>query len=204
MPRTGRRPGESGSRERILAAARSHFARDGYEGATIRRIAASARVDGALVMHFFGSKEHLFVEAMRFPVDPATFVPRLVGPGVDGLGERLALFFFEVWDGPDGGQFIALLRSVATNEKAAEMMRQFISREVLGRVAAALGSEIPKRRVALAASHLVGLALVRYIIKLEPIASADRRVLAREVGPVIQAYFATGGGPRGRGGTISR
>jgi AcrR family transcriptional regulator len=203
VPRTGRRPGESGSRERILAAARSHFARDGYDGATIRGIAASARVDGALVMHFFGSKEHLFVEAMRFPQDPADFVPVLVGPGVAGLGERLVAFFLDLWDGPNGGQFIALVRSVSTNEKAAEMMRQFIAKEVLARVVAALGKDVPKDRVALAASHLVGLALMRYIIKLEPIASADARALAREVGPVIQHYF-TARSPARRAGRSQR
>jgi AcrR family transcriptional regulator len=201
MPRTGRRPGESGSRERILATARAHFARDGYDGATIRGIAASARVDGALVMHFFGSKEHLFVEAMRFPQDPAEFVPALIGPGVAGLGERLTAFFLELWDGPSGSQFIALVRSVSTNEKAAEMMRQFISKEVLARVVAALGKDVPKERVALAASHLVGVALLRYIIKLEPIGSMDRRVLAREVGPVIQQYFSAKASARRKGGS---
>jgi Tetracyclin repressor-like, C-terminal domain len=76
-------------------------------------------------------------------------------------------------------------------------MRQFISREVLARASAALGKDVPKERIALAASHLVGLALVRYVIKLEPIASADRHALAREVGPVIQQYFS-GARPRRR------
>ncbi len=189
MARTGRRPGTSGSREKILAAARSRFAREGYDGATIRGIAAAARVNGALVLHFFGSKEHLFVEAMRFPLDPAVFVPKIVAPGTVGLGERLSRFYLEAWDGPGGGQLLALLRSVASNEKAAEMMRQFISREVMARVIAALGHDVPKQRVALAASHLIGIALLRYIVKLEPIASADPNALAREVGPVIQRYF---------------
>jgi AcrR family transcriptional regulator len=191
VARTGRRPGESGSRERILVAARAQFARDGYDGATIRAIAAAARVDGKLVLHFFGSKEHLFVQAMEFPEDPSQFLPVLLGPGVSGLGERFTEYFLELWDGPNGKQFIALIRSVATNEKAAEMMRQFISREVLARASAALGKDVPRERIALAASHLVGLALVRYVIKLEPIASADRRALAREVGPVIQQYFSS-------------
>jgi AcrR family transcriptional regulator len=203
VPRTGRRPGESGSRERILATARTHFARDGYDGATIRSIAASARVDGALVMHFFGSKEHLFIEAMRLPEDPVRSIPTLVGPGVEGLGERLAEFFLDQWEGPNGGQFIALVRSVATNEKAAEMLRGFISREVLARVVAGLGKDVPKERVALAASHLVGVALLRYIIKLEPLASMDRRALAREVGPVIQQYFS-GDPRRGRSARTTR
>lgn len=189
MTRTGRRPGASGSRDKILAVARSHFARDGYDGATIRGIATSARVDPALVMHFFGSKEHLFVEALRFPRDPADFVPRLVGPGVSGLGERLSRFFLETWEGPEGAQLIALMRSVATNEKAAQMTRQFVQSEILGRMSAALGEEVPKRQLALATSHLIGIAFLRYLVRLEPIASADRAVLARELGPVIQRYF---------------
>lgn len=189
MPRTGRRPGVSGSRETILAAARSSFARHGYDGATIRDIAASAGVDPALVRHYFGSKERLFVEALQFPADPAEFVPRLLAPGPDGLGERLASFFIEAWDAPDGKPFLALLRSVTANEQAAEMLRQFITREVLGRIAKSLSVDRPEMRAALAGSHLIGLAFVRYVVKLEPIASVDRAELARMVGPAIQGYL---------------
>jgi AcrR family transcriptional regulator len=190
VARTGRRPGASGSREQILAAARSHFAAEGYDGATIRGIAGAAGVDPALVLHYFDSKERLFIAAMEFPADPAEFVPQLIAPGTEGLGERVATFLLDLWEGPGGRPFIALLRSAAANEQAAQMLRQFIEREVLGRVAASLELDQPKLRAALAGSHLVGLALMRYIIKLEPIASADRRVLAREVGAAIQRYFA--------------
>jgi AcrR family transcriptional regulator len=189
VPRTGRRPGVSGSRETILTAARSSFARHGYDGATIRDIAASAEVDPALVRHYFGSKEHLFVEALQFPADPADFVPRLLAPGPDGLGERLVTFFLETWDAPDGKPFLALLRSVTQNDQAAEMLRQFIAREVIGRVARSLQVDRPEMRAALAGSHVVGLAIIRYVIRLEPVASADRAELAREVGPAIQRYL---------------
>ena len=169
-------------------AARAHFASDGYDRATIRGIAASAGVDPALVRHYFGSKEHLFVEALEFPIDPTVLVPRLLGSGLDGLGERLARFFLETWDLPDA-PFVALLRSVATSDQAAEMVRQFLAREVIGRIAASLELDRPQLRAALAGSHLVGLAFMRYVIKLEPIASADADVLAAEVGPTIQRYF---------------
>jgi AcrR family transcriptional regulator len=190
VPRTGRRPGVSGSRETILTAARSSFARHGYDAATIRDIAASAGVDPALVRHYFGSKEHLFVEALQFPADPADFVPRLLAPGPDGLGERLVTFFLETWDAPDGKPFLALLRSVTQNDQAAEMLRQFIAREVIGRVARSLQVDRPEMRAALAGSHVVGLAIIRYVIRLEPVASADRVELAREVGPAIQRYLS--------------
>ena len=189
MPRSGRRPGNSGSRERILAAARTSFARSGYDATTIRGIAAAAGVDPALVRHYFGSKEHLFVVALEFPVDPVEFVPRLLDPGIDGLGERIASFFLEAWDTPGGRPFLALLRSVASNEQAAEALRQFVSREVLSRVAAILVLDRPELRAALAASHLIGLAMTRYVVRLEPIASASRDDLARAVGPSIQRYF---------------
>jgi AcrR family transcriptional regulator len=189
VPRSGRRPGNSGSRERILAAARSQFAQHGYDATTLRGIAEAAGVDPALVRHYFGSKEHLFVVALEFPVDPAEFVPRLLEPGIDGLGERIAVFFLEAWDTPGGRPFLALLRSVASNEQAAEALRQFVTREVLGRVAAILVLDRPQLRAALAASHLIGLAMTRYVVRIEPIASASRSELARAVGPSIQRYF---------------
>jgi AcrR family transcriptional regulator len=165
------------------------FAQSGYDATTIRGIAAAAGVDPALVRHYFGSKEHLFVVALEFPVDPVEFVPRLLDPGIDGLGERIASFFLEAWDTPGGRPFLALLRSVASNEQAAEALRQFVSREVLSRVAAILVLDRPQLRAALAASHLIGLAMTRYVVRLEPIASASRDDLARAVGPSIQRYF---------------
>jgi AcrR family transcriptional regulator len=191
VPRTGRRAGSSGSREKILAAARSRFATDGYDGASIRGIAGEAGVDPALVRHFFGSKEHLFVEAMEFPLDPAEAMPRLLEAGVDGLGERLATFFFEVWDAPDS-PFVALMRSVTESEKAAQMLRQFISREVFGRLATTLNLDDPQLRASLAGSHLVGLAFMRYVVRLEPVASMDRDRLARYVAPALQRYLTPG------------
>ena len=173
----------------ILAAARSSFSRDGYDGATIRDIASSAAVDPALVRHYFGSKEHLFVEALQFPADPVEFLPRLLVGGRQGLGERLARFFLETWDAPDGRPFIALLRSVTGSDQAADMLRQFVTRELIARLASSLDLDRAELRAGLAGSHLIGLAILRYVVRLEPIASADRDELARAIGPSIQRYF---------------
>lgn len=189
MPRTGRRPGQSGSREKILAAARVQFAKHGYDRATIRGIATSARVDPALVLHYFGSKHDLFIAAMKLPFDPAQFIPELVAPGLDGLGERLVLRFVETWDSREGRHLIGFVRSVVSHESAATMMREFFTHAVLGRIARSLELEEPQRRAGLAGSQLFGLALVRYIVKLEPIASASADDLARWVGPNLQRYF---------------
>lgn len=189
MPRTGRRPGRAGTRARILDAAREHFGEEGYEGATLRGIAAVAGVDPALIPHYFGSKEGVFLEAVEFPVDPAVFIPRLVQPGLDGLGERLTLFFLETWDSPAGASLIGLIRSVVSNELAADLMRQFVTREVLGRLAEAIKLDHPELRAGLVGTQLVGLAMLRYVIKVESLASASRDELARWIGPNVQRYL---------------
>ena len=189
MPRTGRRPGAGGTREKILAAARSHFGEEGYGGATIRGIAAGAGVDPALIPHYFGSKEGMFLAAVQFPVDPAEFIPRLLAPGIDGLGVRLVTFFLETWDSPSGESLLGLIRSVVSSELAADLMRQFVTREVLGRLAEAIKLDHPQLRAGLVASQLVGLAMLRYVIKVEALSSASRDELARWIGPTIQHYL---------------
>jgi AcrR family transcriptional regulator len=141
------------------------------------------------VLHYFGSKEGVFRAALDFPVDPAEFIPRLLAPGLDGLGERLVHFFIDTWDSPAGSPLLGLIRSVVGNENAAAMLRDFVSREVVGRLAEALERDQPQVRASLVASQLVGLAMLRYVIKLEPLASASSKQIATWVGPAIQRYL---------------
>jgi AcrR family transcriptional regulator len=200
MPRTGRRPGAGGTEAQILAAARASFARAGYDGGTIRAIAAEAGVDPSLVLHYFGSKAGVFRASVAFPVDPAKFVPQLLAPGLDGLGERLVRFFLETWDAPAGRPLLALIRSVVASEDAAALLREFIAREVLGRLAMALKLDQPRLRASLAASTLIGMAMLRYIVKLEPLASAKPEVIAGWLGPTVQRYLTDPSvSPRARG-----
>ncbi len=182
MPRTGRRPGTTGgTRERILEAARHDFSNAGYDGVTIRGIAAQAKVDPALVLHYFESKDGMFRAAVQFPVDPKEFIPKLLAPGLDGLGERLVKFFIETWDSPTGSPLLGLIRSVVANEEAAAILREFVTREVLARIAKALELDHPELRAGLVASQLVGLAMLRYVVKVEPLASASRKDVSMEL-----------------------
>src|SRR5256885_10808614 len=135
MARTGRRPGPGRTREKILAAARSQFAKSGFESTTIRGIAAGAHVDPKLVLHYFESKEGIFQAAMDFPFDPAQAIPELLRPGLDGLGVRLARFFIDIWDSPAGVRAPALVRSLVTTQSAAGPMRDFVRREIPAPVA---------------------------------------------------------------------
>ena len=199
MARTGRRPGAGGTRDEILAAARSHFAEVGYDGATIRGIAAAAKVDPKLVMHYFESKEGVFRAAVDFPIDPAEVIPGVLEPGLDRLGGRLVRFFLETWESPAGSPLLALIRSVVANESAATLMRDFVSREILARVAEALELDQPQLRASLAASQLIGLAMLRYVVKVEPLASASPRRVAGWIGPTLQRYFTDPAATRSAG-----
>ncbi len=191
MSRTGRRPGESDTRADILTAARRAFAQRGYDNATMRGIARDADVDPALVHHYFGSKQGLFVAAMEFPIDPAAVLPGLLAPGLDGLGDRLVRFFLSVWESTgDKSPFLALIRGAVSHEESASLLREFIGREVLGRVAAAVDATEPELRATLVGSQMVGLAMARYVIRIEPLASADVETVVAAVAPTIQRYLA--------------
>jgi AcrR family transcriptional regulator len=141
------------------------------------------------VLHFFGSKDELFLAAMKLPLDPSRFLPELLAPGIDGLGERLVRKFIDTWDSPEGRHLVGFVRSVASHESAATMMREFFTHAMLGRIAGALELDEPYRRASLVASQLFGLALARYVVKLEPVASATAEELSRWVGPNLQRYL---------------
>jgi AcrR family transcriptional regulator len=190
MARTGRRPGASATREAILEAARESFAERGYFETSVRAVAARAGVDAALVHHYFGTKDRLFAAAMELPFDPAAIAPVLLEPGLDGLGERLVRFFLRVWDQPSSRARIqAILRNALSHDAAAALLRDVITREVLGRVAAAVDTPDAPLRASLVGAQLVGLGLARYIIRLEPLASADPEVVVASVAPAIQRYL---------------
>ncbi|WP_189195166.1 TetR/AcrR family transcriptional regulator [Micromonospora fulviviridis] len=189
--RTGRRPGNPDTREAILTAARAAFADRGFDAASIRAIATAAGVDPALVHHYFGTKEDLFRATVAIPVDPAELVPRVLAGGRDEVGERLVRTFLAVWDSPVGTAAVALLRSAMSNQWTARLLREFLVTQVLRRVVEQLDldpAEVPLRG-ALVATQIAGLAMMRYVIRLEPVASASPDTLAATIGPTIQRYL---------------
>jgi AcrR family transcriptional regulator len=188
--RTGRRTGDSGTREAILAAARQRFAELGYDGATIRGIAADAGVDPALVHHFYGTKEKLFVAAVRFPFVPTEQLARLGSADRDRLGEtivRIALGALE--DASTRPPAIALIRSAITNEQAAAMLRGFVTSAIIGTIASVVGEDDAEYRASLVASQILGMGVARYIVGLEPLAGADVEDLVAAIGPTVQRYL---------------
>ena len=184
----GRRPGQTQTREDILVAARSQFGQRGYQGATIRGIAAEAGVNPALVHHFFGSKEQVFVAALDVPVTPSTIIELITQGPRDEIGERVVRLFLRLWASPETSQtFHALVRSVAGSEQIASLMRQFLEQAVVAPVSAELG--LPPLRMTGAAAQAFGLAMARYVIRIEPLASATDDEVVALVAPVLQYYF---------------
>lgn len=186
----GRRPGPSGTREAIIAAARQQFAAAGYDRTSLRAVAAEAAVDPALIVHFFGSKAGLFAEAVELPFDPEQTLPALLAPGVEGLGGRLARLALTLLESePTRARMVGLVRAAASEPAAAHAIRSLISARLLTPIAASLGTDHPELRSALVASQLVGLTMARCIVQVEPLASADPEQVARAIGPTLQRYL---------------
>jgi AcrR family transcriptional regulator len=174
----------------VLDAARRAFAARGYEAASLRAIATDAGVDPGMVRHFFGSKAGLFQAALELPVDVERLVPMLLADGLDGIGERLVRFFLSVFDSAaDRNPFISLMRSAVTHEESARMFREFVTEQLLGKVAAAVGAPDARLRASFVGSQMAGLVLMRYVIRLEPLASADQDTVVAFVGPTVQRYL---------------
>jgi AcrR family transcriptional regulator len=189
-PRTGRRPGPSSSRDDILEAARKLFAERGYQGATMRAIAAEADVDASLVVHFFGNKAALLGNAIEWPFDPDVEMPKLLVDGKHRAGSHLVELVVRTWD-REGSRnpILTLLRAASTEPKAAEMLGAFLRERLFVPLMERLGSDQPELRTVLAASQLVGMGLARHVLRVEPLASAKPRDVVDWYGPTLQRYL---------------
>ncbi|MBU2665730.1 TetR family transcriptional regulator [Actinoplanes bogorensis] len=189
--RSGRRPGNQDTRESILDAARLAFAEKGYDNASIRSIAGAAQVDPALVHHYFGTKEKLFLAVMNAPINPAELVPQALAGPREQAGERLVRMAIGVWDSPAGTAALAVFRSALSNEWTARLLREFVVTQVLRRAVSelVLDPDEAAMRSSLVATQIAGIMVARYVLKLEPLASADADVIAAAIGPNVQRFL---------------
>ena len=191
--RRGRRQGEPVSREAVLAAAKSRFATEGYEKTTLRAIAQDAHVDPSMVLYLFGSKADLFRESLRLIVDPDLLVAALTGgPGDDAdIGTRMVRTYLRIWESPDTGPtMVAMLQSATSNSDAHDAFRGFMQNYVLTAVSGVLGGgEQARLRAMLAASQLVGTAVLRYVMKIPPLATLSGDEVVRLIAPTVTRYL---------------
>jgi AcrR family transcriptional regulator len=187
--RRGRRPGAPDTRAAILEAARGQFAAAGFSGTTIRAVAAEAGVDAALVHHYFGTKDDLFVAALELPVDPRVVLAPAIEHGPDGAGERMLRVFLSVWDDPTHRlPLLGLVRGLL-EPSGQKLVRDGFLDVVVGPIGAALGIDEPERRMPLVASQVFGLIIVRYLLEVEPLASMPPDQVVAIYAPTIQRYL---------------
>ena len=192
MARTGRRRGPNTTRATILDIAARRFAAGGYDGSSLRSIAAEAGVDPAVVVHFFGSKEGLFRAAVGWPFDPSGMLSELAENTSEPMPTHLARTFFGFWDDPTTGPtLLAMLRSAMTHDASAALLREFLMRRLFGRMSGLLHTSDADLQVDLAAGQLIGLALLRYALRVEPIASADVEELVDRCAPALAVLLAS-------------
>lgn len=190
MTRTGRRPGTSDTRDQILAVARRRFATRGYDATSLRGIATDAKVDPALLIHYFGTKEGLFTAATGLPTGLSEVFAGQQGQTLRDFAESLARSYLGFVDSDESrNAILALVRSAVSNENAAAMLREFLAAELLPVIASRTGHENAPLRAGLVAAQLMGVAMLRHVVRLDPVAGATPDEIVALVAPVIEHYL---------------
>jgi AcrR family transcriptional regulator len=185
VPGTGG-PRSERSRRAILDAARAMFAARGYEGTTIRAVAAQAGVDASMVIRYFGSKAGLFAAAVTVDLH----IPDLGSVPAGDRGDLLVRHFISRWEDPvRGDEMIALMRTAVTSETVAGQLQSVLS-QLITEPIAGLGDGQATERGAYIAAQLLGVGLCRYILRLEPLASLPPDDVVAAVAPSVQRYLS--------------
>jgi len=189
--RSGRRRGNPDTREQILQSARETFATNGFAGASIRKIAAAAGVDPALVHHYFGSKDELFLATVQVPVNPRAIVAQLAAGGQDQLGHRIITAILGVWESTAAASLLAAVRGAIADPQRATALGQFISAEIVRRLLQTMDYPAIEagRRGALVESQILGVIVGRYVLELPELTEATTADLIASVGPTLQHYL---------------
>ena len=176
-----------------MATARRLFADSGYDKTSVRDIAAAAGVDPALIRNYFGSKAELFRSTMGWPFDPAEIGARIADGDRGEIGARLTRVFFAAWEQPDSrAPLLAILRGAATHDESAALVGQFIQGQLYPEMAKLLTGSATELRIDLAMAQLLGIAYLRHVLQVEPIASAPVDELIARVTPIVTAHLTPG------------
>jgi len=193
MPKKSITPGPRDERgvlaARIVEAARGEFAEHGWAGTTIRAVARAADVDPALVYHYFGSKEGLLDAATNPPQRWLENVAKVWATSIEDLGEALVRLLLASWaDDEIGPTLRAILQTAAHEPATREKLRRVVEGSLMG--VSELGDDVRERgiRSGLISSQMMGFALMRYVWRIEPIASMTEDEAIAAISPNLQRY----------------
>ncbi|WP_457966569.1 TetR family transcriptional regulator [Arthrobacter sp. D1-29] len=189
--RRGRRGGVTASRAHILNTARRLFAEHGFEGTSLRQVAREAEVDPAMIHHFFKGKDELFALSVALPADRAKVLEGVDRHEPGHRAEAIVWAVLRLWESPAQHSLVAFLRGTIGSKAKTLLLREMVTRTILSRIMA--GVPGPPQDVALranlVATQMVGLMLVRYVVRLEPLASASPEDVVALIAPNIQHYL---------------
>jgi AcrR family transcriptional regulator len=190
MSRTGRRPGTPETREQILAVARRRFGSRGYDATSLRAIAAEAGVDPALVIHYFGTKQRLFAAATGLPAGLSELFGSLAALPAGERVPAIVRSYLQLVDSDNSrNAILALVRSAVSNDQATTMLREFLTAEFLPVVIRLTGHADASLRASLVAAQLIGIAMLRHVLRVEPLAQASPEEIVALVAPAIEQYL---------------
>lgn len=190
MSRTGRRPGTPDTRDATMAVARRRFATRGYDATSLRGIATEAKVDPALVIHYFGTKKALFVAVTGLPAGLSDLFGNLAELSVHDCVQALVHTYLQLVDGDKSrNAILALVRSAVSNDRAATMLREFLTAELLPVIARLTSHPDAQLRASLVTAQLIGIATQRHVIRVEPLARASEDEIVALVTPAIEQYL---------------
>lgn len=184
------------------AAARAVLARAGYADTTLKTVAHAAGIAPDVLASLYRNREELLSAALQLPFDPAAAVPRLIGPGLEGMGERLVRAAMAIMQSDQMRSDIAYVGRVASEgasgsgagavtgvTDAVGLVRgafDYIQDTVVDRALESLGVPDARMRGALITSYLAGVMITRYVVKMEPLASASEDEVVALVAPLVQ------------------
>lgn len=167
----------------ILRSARKLFARHGFRGTTTRAIAQDAQVDPALIYHYYGSKEGLFATATNDGLERSAILAQAMDPELGTAGERLIKGFLRVWDDPSAREpMLAIVRSALTYDDAVALISD---PRVISHIVRVKATSQHELRTALIGSVVIGVLVMRYVFRIEPLASLSPDAIATILGPVV-------------------
>ncbi|HJV98693.1 MAG TPA: TetR family transcriptional regulator [Arthrobacter sp.] len=189
--RRGRREGATESREHILATARRLFAEHGFDGTSLRQIAREASVDPAMIHHFFKGKDELFALSVALPADPAQVLEGVDQHDPQHRAEAIVRAVLRLWESPAQHGLVAFIRGTIGSKAKTLLLREVVTRTIISRIMAGVpgAPEEVALRGNLVATQMVGLMLIRYVVRLEPLASASPEDVVRLVAPNVQRYL---------------
>jgi len=183
----GRPRGRPATKARIAETARGLFLERGYQATTLRAVATRADVDVALISYHFGSKQGLFGESMNIECGQSTAIVRALEGDPAGLADRVLEAVIALWEDPGGSGFSALDGMAMRDEDVMRVFREFLEREVLGRIADHLGGRDATERATAAVAVIGGLIFTRYLNPLGPVVALDAADVRRILGPALRA-----------------